>query len=557
MTLAQRNILVYSPLPHTSKELCDAMRRQSWIKASAKDSQCNWVGRGLSLRVERVTSLESVMDRLYSGYFNLVAVDVRNIKHEDADPAWQLRALDNFFSALAALRDRERRYPRGRIIVLVGDDEEERVDQLIFSLGQRGVGACFRDLSISAKRVGTKVADQETKFIEQFWGFAHDTLVNSRSGKKAINLAGGGITGIYYELGVLKCLNDAMGDMRDLDMYLGVSAGAVVAGCLANNMHINEMVAKIGSLDKTWTYKLALGLRHVNINQVPRRLFLVQREMLKYAKRMLKREDEFSVASMIGTWAAIFGPIFGNTEFEKAIRNLFAKEGRTNDFRKLKRTLLVGATDQDRREHVLFGADNSPEVPISRAIQASTAMHPFFPSVEIEGRQYTDGIVTRTSNLRESINRGADLVFVIDPFIPLITDRPGYNARHGNMWVIEQDYKTLAFTRFSQARDEIVRANPQVNIYTFVPSNRMRQLMSNQNPFQARNFNPIVCEAYRSTFRRLRTLEYKISGELESHDFKLDLSGVEQKVKALRAAKRADVRILLDGEISETDTSVA
>jgi len=209
--------------------------------------------------------------------------------------------------------------------------------------------------------------------------------------------------------------------------------------------------------------------------------------------------------------------------------------------------LYIGATDQDTREHVLFGEPGFDDIPISRAVQASAAMHPFFPPVEINGRYYTDGIVTRTSNLRAAINHGADLVFVLDPFVPLISEDAGFNARHGNMWIVEQDYKTMSFTRFSQARQELARANPFVNTYTFVPSNRMRRLMAKQNPFVSRNFHSIVCEAYRSTWRRLKKLEYKITGELAGHHIRLDLSEAADKVEKLRELKRADVRVLLGG----------
>jgi predicted acylesterase/phospholipase RssA len=262
---------------------------------------------------------------------------------------------------------------------------------------------------------------------------------------------------------------------------------------------------------------------------------------------MLRREDELSVASVFGLYAVLLGPLFDNRQFEKAMCRLFRQSGGTNDFRELGPELYIGATDQDRREHVLFGELGMDDVPISTAVQASAAMHPFFPSVEIKGRHYTDGIVTRTSNLRSAIDHGADLVFVVDPFLPLISDEPGFNARHGNMWIVEQDYKTMSFTRFARAREELLRSDPHVNTYSFVPSNRMRRHMAKQNPFISRNFHRIVCEAYKGTYRRLAKLEYKIRGELASHQITLDLGPVEERIERLRESRRPDVSILLDG----------
>ncbi len=550
MVVETRHILVYAPSPQTFKELCLSVRKQPWVDSKVGERECSWEGRGLHFEIDMVDCLEKAVEMLHGGYYNLVMVDCRHLQIEGLDHEQQEQGLHAFLDVLANEQDPERRYPQRRVAILVGDADEERVDRLIFDMGKRHVGACLRDMSLSPRPVGGRDAAR-VRFIEQIWSHCDRVLVGVRHGKKAIAAAGGGITGIYYEIGVLKCLHDAFdADIRDFDMFLGISGGAVVASCLANGISIDEIITKIGDLDRSWNYRLKLSWRQLNVTEVPRRVLLLHREMLRYGMRMLKREDELSVASVFGLYAVLLGPIFDNAQFEKAIRNLFKKSGHTNDFRELESELYIGATDQDRREAVLFGDVGFDDVTISRAVQASAAMHPFFPSVEIGGRYYTDGIVTRTSNLRAAIDHGADLVFIIDPFLPLISDKAGFNRGHGNMWIVEQDYKTMSFTRFSQARKELLRTNPDVNTYNFVPSNRMRRLMGKQNPFISRNFHPIVCEAYRGTYRRLKQLEYKMRGELASHNITLDLGPVEAKVELLRKAKKPDVKILLDSQSS-------
>jgi predicted acylesterase/phospholipase RssA len=547
MSLSYRSILYLAPLTHCFDDLCDAMRRQSWVTADGSGDRCEWAARGLRLRVDLAPSVVRALELLGGGYYSLVVVDCRNLPHDRADRERQQAELMALLDALRDERDRERRYPLRRVAVLVGDADWDRVDGLLFDLGQRHVGGCVRDRSLSEHILVASRSEARRRFVEGFWDFCHRVLTAGRPGRKAICMTGGGITGIYHELGVLKCLHDSFDcDLRDLDLFFGISGGSVVAACLANGIHIDEQIAKIGAIDAGWDYKLKLSWRHLNVAEVPRRLLLVQRELFKYMVRTLSRQDDFSVASILGTWAVLLGPIFDNSGFEAAMRRLFSVPGRSNDFRELGRRLYIGATDQDSREHVLFGSGGYDEVPISQAIQASAAMHPFFPSVEIGGRYYTDGVVSRTANLRAAVDRGADLVFVIDPFVPLVSDEHGFNARHGNMWIVEQDFKTLSYTRFEQARNEIARQHPDVNIYTFVPSNRMRRLMAGQNPFVSRNFHPIVCAGYRSTYRRLRQLEYKIAGELRSHGIHLDLDPVEAKIGLLRQARRPDVRLLLD-----------
>ena len=546
-----RRVLVFAPHRQSFRELCDSVKSQSWIESHAVEGGCIWQGKGLRLQIDVVDRLQRAVERLHSGYYNLVMIDARHVPDAEIDVARQSKAMFRFLDVLGNERDIERRYPLRRVAALVGDADDRRADELLFQLGKRHIGACLRDHSLAVRPVGGRKTSRG-RFVELIWEHCSSLLIDVRRGKRAISLAGGGITGIFHEVGVLKCLHDAFDvDLRSFDMFLGISGGAVIASCLANGIGINDIIAKIGDIDETWKYRLRLTWRQLNVLEVPKRVFLLQREVLRYAQRMLRREDELSVASIMGLSAVLLGPIFDNAQFEKALRELFENHGETNDFRKLRRELYIGVTDQDRREHVLMGDLGFDDVPISQAVQASAAMHPFFPSVEIKGRRYTDGIVTRTSNLRAAIDHGADLVFVIDPFVPLISDQPGFNARHGNMWIVEQDYKTMSHTRFARAREELLRSDPHVNTYSFVPSNRMRRYMAKHNPFISRNFHPIVCAAYRSTFRRLKTIEYKIRGELESHGIHLDLAPVRAKVQALREARKPRVEILLDRSLKK------
>ncbi len=552
MSVPRRNMLVLAPLPHTFADFCSAISVRDGVRAEPGDDGCVWSDSDICLQIRIVSSVDHATSLIESSYFSLVVVDCRNIPHPDCDPSSQIEQMNRFLDVLSSQHDREKRYPIRRVAVLVGDDDTERVDELLISLGERHVGTVIRDRSLTPAQAAHDPETVRSELVNRFWEFCRRTLLQRRAGKKAIAAAGGGISGVFYELGVLKCLHDSFStDIRDFDMYFGISGGALVAGCLANRFPIDDLIVKFGGVDTDWPHRLRLGWRFLNVSEIPKRLLLAQKEFARYLLRTARREDDFSVASIFGTYSVLLGPIFDNHEFERVLRELFNQPGRTNDFRRLSTELYIGATDQDRREHHLFGDRDHETVPISKAIQASSAMHPFFPSVQVSGRYYTDGIITRTSNVGSAIAKGADLIFVIDPFVPLISQSPGYNHIKSNMWIAEQDYKTLSYTRFEMATDEIVRQNPDVNVYSFVPSNRMRRLMSGQNPFVSKNFHPIVCEAYRSTYRRLRQLEYKIRGELRTHGITLDLEPVESKVERLRTAKRPSVTLILDEEFVE------
>jgi NTE family protein len=543
--MVDKNALFLAPLKHTFDELCAAVARQEWLMVEREGDAYLWRGRNLCLRIDLATSVEDALKRLDGHFYHLLVVDGRNLPHEAGSGELQHQTLFAFLDGLRQERDRERRYPMSRVAVCVGDPNVEVVEKLIFTLGQQHIGACLRDRSLSSLRVGNAKEEAENRLVEQLWQFCNSSLISAESGKKAICMAGGGLPGIYYELGVLKCLNDAFSgvDVRDFEMFFGNSSGAIVASFLANGVAVDELIHNIGDIERSWPYKLEVRWRDLNLMDVPRRLGFLQKNVREQLKATVRGKRDFSVASLVGNYGVLFGPMFANTDIERMLRHQFEKPMRSNDFRKLRGKLFVGATDQDRRDHVIFGDEGFDDVPVSVAVQASTATHPFFPSVEIHGRYYTDGSVTRTSNLSGAVRKGATLVFVVDPFVPLISEQAGYNAKQGNLWLVQQDFKTVAYTRFEQVSEEILRQNPQVSCYTFVPSNRMRELMT-QSPVTSRDFDQIVTEAYAGTYRRVSQLEYKLARELEAFGITLDLRPVAVKVEALARRSSADASVL-------------
>jgi len=534
--VARKSLLYYAPLLHTFEDMHASVERISWLEAERSGYTYRWHGRGLELDIDVVRDTRVAVERTRVHYYDLVLIDCRHLPGELGDAARQEAALLHFLDLLGSERDREQRYPFERVVVLVGDPDEQRVDQLLFDLGQRHVGACLRDMSLSPALVMDAAGPARDRFVERLWQHCTSTGRARKTGKKAICCAGGGITGIYYELGVLKCLHDSFRnfDVRDFDMYFGISAGAIVSGLIANGVSIEEAIDIVAGNDEDM--QVEIGLRNVNVHELPGRLLSLRHHLRAYARRVLDGEERFSAASLFMQLSRLMGPFFRAHRAEAQLAKLLTRPGMSNDFRRLKRKLYIGATDQDLREHVLFGDEGLEHVPISKAIQASSSIHPFFSSTEIDGRHYTDGFITRTSNVTAAIEKGADLVFVVDPFLPLISEAPGFNAAHSALWVLVQDFKTIAFTRFAQVSEQLLRQNPNVNCYSFLPSNRMRQLMATV-PFSTANFDLIVTEAYRSTYRRLRSLEHRLGPDLEDHGIELDLDRAASTVGRMQAKR--------------------
>ncbi len=60
-------------------------------------------------------------------------------------------------------------------------------------------------------------------------------------------LASGGLAGAVYEIGALRAIDDLLVDrtVNDLDIYVGTSAGAVIAAALANGLSPETLLQAI------------------------------------------------------------------------------------------------------------------------------------------------------------------------------------------------------------------------------------------------------------------------------------------------------------------------
>ena len=110
--------------------------------------------------------------------------------------------------------------------------------------------------------------------------------------------------------------------------------------------------------------------------------------------------------------------VFDNRAIDDFLSRLFAAPGRTNDFRKLARKLFLVATNLDTGASVTFGAPGHDHVPISRAIEASSALPGLFPPVEIDGEHYVDGALNKTLHASVALDEGVTLLLCVNPLVP-------------------------------------------------------------------------------------------------------------------------------------------
>ncbi|HEX6537887.1 MAG TPA: patatin-like phospholipase family protein, partial [Candidatus Dormibacteraeota bacterium] len=113
--------------------------------------------------------------------------------------------------------------------------------------------------------------------------------------------------------------------------------------------------------------------------------------------------------------------LFTSDELQRYLRRLFAADGLTDEFSDLHRELHIVACAIDTGERVVFSQDSDTRIPISSAVAASGAIPVLFKPVRIDGIDYVDGGIKGISAIDIAVDRGASLIVVINPVVPVDT----------------------------------------------------------------------------------------------------------------------------------------
>ena len=204
------------------------------------------------------------------------------------------------------------------------------------------------------------------------------TQPNQPRRKTALVLAGGGITGFLYEVGVLTALDELAGRAlsNDFDIYVGTSAGAVLAALLGNGAHAAEIFAAMTQNESgSPFYFESRDILGVGPGGPLRMMGQFARATFGTLGRALRAKQRPSFAQMFADFQEHHPPGFYSTEaLEKTLCDRFSVLGYSHQFDKLSRELFVTGTDIDTGEHLVFGAGEFADSHICRAVAASCAI---------------------------------------------------------------------------------------------------------------------------------------------------------------------------------------
>jgi len=360
--------------------------------------------------------------------------------------------------------------------------------------------------------------------------------------KTAIVLSGGGITGGMYELGALAALDDLIvGGKRttDFDIFIGISAGSIIASILANGIPPKLMYRSVLGPSNN-----PLFMRREDIYSFPLKEYLSgAARFLLALPRIIKRiKREGDKVSLVRLFDALEGFVpagfYTNSNLEKYMERVLSLPGNTNSFRELKKELYIIGVELDTGERWIFGDEGKDEIPISKAVRASTAIPAYFSPVKVGNRYFIDGASERSGHVDVALKKGASLILVINPVVPIYNDRavvaiPTPDGKccssigeAGISRVMEQSFRINSRVKLSLGLSILKERHPEVDILLIEPG----QLESTLFLYGSMNFSEriqILNYGYNSASVFFIENYETIKERFERHGYRISLNNLK------------------------------
>jgi NTE family protein len=206
--------------------------------------------------------------------------------------------------------------------------------------------------------------------------------------RRALVLGAGGHAAIAWEIGLITGLADAGIDVRDADLFVGTSAGSIVAAQLTSGVASEQV------------FQRQIDPRLQVDELVPPVDFAQWRDDLMRAKEGAHSATEF--LRRIGSLAAAAPTA---PQFER--RRIIASRLQVRTWPEQR--VLVVAVDADSGERCVF--ERTSDIQFIDAVAASCAVAGIWPAIQVGGRRYIDGGFYSIDNADLAV--GADRVLIL------------------------------------------------------------------------------------------------------------------------------------------------
>ncbi len=325
---------------------------------------------------------------------------------------------------------------------------------------------------------------------------------SNRTKRNALVLSGGGITGFLYEIGVLSAIEEALPAKpfgRYFDMFVGTSAGAVVASLLANGASAADIYRDLADdRDSPFNFRPPeiFGVAAGNVFHLVKQF---ASPLVGSLRRALRRGGQRSLVSLLADFQAHHPPGFYSTgPLERSLCARFRSLGYAHHFHELRGRLYVTGADIDTGERLVFGADEFPDLHICRAVAASCAIPIFFQPIRIGDRDVVDGAIAEATPIDIAAEQGARSILYLNPMVPIHNDRSklclplddghcGRLSEKGVGWIGEQALRILLAAKLDHTLAALRVTHPDLHFFAIQPArDEIPMFMHNMMSFAAR-----------------------------------------------------------------------
>lgn len=366
---------------------------------------------------------------------------------------------------------------------------------------------------------------------------------NQTKFKTGLAIAGGGPVGAIYELGALRALDESINGLKlhDLDVYVGVSSGALIAASLANGITTVELC------------RIFMGQEYASIRFDPEHLmrpafkeYFERASMLpailtKTLLNMIRHPGSASISALVGQLGKVIpSGIFDNEAIHDFLESAFRVSGHSNEFDDLKCALYIVAVDLDSGAAVRFGGEGHRNVSIARAVQASAALPGLYPPVEIDGHFFVDGALRRTLHASVALNEGVDLLIGVNPLVPFDSGEKGLNAeisdqrlnRGGLPLILSQTFRALIQSRMEAGFKKYFSSHPGADLLLLEPHRKDEKIFFT-NIFSYNSRNALCEHSYQVTRKDLLARHEELNRMLEKRGMSLNLDLLRDQHRTL------------------------
>lgn len=310
------------------------------------------------------------------------------------------------------------------------------------------------------------------------------------SGKTALVLAGGGLSGAVYEIGALRAIDDLLINrtVNDFDIYVGTSAGALVSTFLASGVSPEAMLKAIDGSDPRIEPLEPRHLFNFNYRELASWVANVPITLIDVWTRYLSHINQLTIFDLIWSMSDTLPTgMYNGLGLERYLQRTLKQLGKSNDFSNLECKLFIVATDLVSGERQVFGPGYEDETPVSLAVAASSALPLLYKPVRIRGRDFVDGGLRGNASIDLAIEQGASLVVCINPLVPVgfgegaegigrSKDQPNLDHVQG---IVSQMLRISTHSGLEYHIKQLRRAHPEVDIILIEPRPKDSRLFAN------------------------------------------------------------------------------